>query len=56
MMSMRQFVVISKAPSTPFLSRPRFAKDQNIDLALADEKLNDSLHTIANDLLKSLLR
>ena len=30
---------VSKAPSTPLVSRPRFAEDQSIDLALADEEL-----------------
>ena len=49
-------ISVSKAPSTPLLSRTRFAEDQSIDLALADEELNDSLHSIANDLLESTLR
>ena len=34
----------------------RFAEEQSIDLAQADEELNDSQHTIANDLLESTLR
>lgn len=47
---------VSKAQSIPVLSRPRFAEDQNIDLALADEELSDSLDSIANDLLESTIR
>ncbi|HUP80262.1 MAG TPA: hypothetical protein VM260_17035, partial [Pirellula sp.] len=42
--------------SIPLPSRPRFADDQSMDLALGDEELNDSLHAVANDLLKSTLR
>ncbi|MEQ1825598.1 MAG: hypothetical protein ABL921_06610 [Pirellula sp.] len=34
---------VIKVPSTPLLSRPRFAEDQSIDLALAEEELSDSL-------------
>ncbi len=49
-------ISVSKAPSTPLLSRTRFAEDQCIDLALADDELNDSLHTMANELLESSLR
>ncbi len=49
-------ISVSKVPSTPVLSRTRFTKDQSIDLALADEEQNDSLHAIANDLLDSTLR
>ena len=49
-------ISVSKAPSTPLLSRTRFAEDQSIDLAIADEELNDSLHAIANDLLETVIR
>ena len=49
-------ISVSKAPSTPLLSQTRFAEDQCIDLALADDELNDSLHTMANELLESSLR
>ena len=38
-------ISLSKAQSTSLASRPRFAEAQSIDLALADEELNDSLHT-----------
>ena len=49
-------ISLSKAQSTPLLSRPRFIEEQSIDLALAEDELNDSLHAIANDLLESTLR
>ena len=49
-------ISVSKSQSTPLSSRTRFNEDQSFDLALADEELNDSLHTIANDLLESTLR
>ena len=49
-------ISVTKVQSTPLLSRTRFAEDQSIDLAIADEELNDSLHAIANDLLESTLR
>ena len=49
-------ISLSTTQSTPLLSRPRFIEEQSIDLALADEELNDSLHTMANDLVESTLR
>ena len=49
-------ISVSKAQSAPLQSRTHFAEDQSIDLALADEELNDSLHTMVNDLLESTLR
>ena len=49
-------ISMSKVPSTPLSSRTRLAEYQSIDLALADEGLNNSLHTMANDLLLSTLR
>ena len=49
-------ISLSKAQSTPLSSRPRFTEEQSIDLALAEEGLNESLHAIANDLLESTLR
>ncbi len=47
---------VSNAQSIPVLSRPRFAEEQSIDLALADEELSESLDSIANDLLESTIR
>ena len=47
---------VSKLQSTSLQSRTRFTEEQNIDLALADEELNDSLHAIAKDLFESTLR
>ena len=49
-------ISVSKVPSMPLNSRTRFAEDHSIDLALADDELDDSLHAIANDLLESTLR
>lgn len=49
-------ISVSKSQSTSLLPRTRFAEEQSIDLAQADEELNDSQHTIANDLLESTLR
>ena len=44
-------ISVSKAQSAPLHSRTRFADDRSIDLALADEELNEPLHTMANELL-----
>ena len=49
-------ISMSKVPSTPLPSRTRLAEYQSIDLALADEGLNNSLHTMATELLLSKLR
>lgn len=46
--------IIPQSISNP--SRSRLADEQSIDLALADDELNDSLHAIANNLLDSTLR
>ncbi len=46
----------SKVQSTSLQSRTHFTEEQNIDFAFADEELNDSLHTIANELFESTLR
>ena len=49
-------ISMSKVPSTPLSSRTHLAEYQSIDLALADDGLNNSLYTMANDLLLSMLR
>ncbi len=49
-------ISVSKPQSAPLQSRTRLAEAQSIDLALADEELNDSLHAMVKDLFESTLR
>lgn len=49
-------ISMSKVSSTPLPSRTRLAEYHSIDLAMADEGLNNSLHTMAIDLLGAMVR
>ena len=46
----------SMTEATPFVSRRLATKRTSVDIAIADEDLNDPQHTIADDLFESILR